>query len=198
MLCVTSQLGLLETQLTMLIPSAARTLEHLPCPRRFRPVASTSTFSTLLQLAATCRGPAVLMALSCAALLLYIAAAYCHAKRRVRVLVHTGQDYLGRLSFATLCSAVLSVPPPRRRQPQPSLSQPPLSSPTATILTCLTLAPTRTEITELVFKLMFNILGAASLYIAAMYCHAWSWKQTVQAIVHTNKHFGEYALLFFT
>ena len=45
----------------MLFHASARSLEHLPCPRRFWPVASTSTFSTLLQLAAACRSPAVLV-----------------------------------------------------------------------------------------------------------------------------------------
>jgi len=60
------------------------------------------------------RCPAVLIALLCAALLLYITAVYCHA----RVLAHTDQhkEDLSRLGFATRRSVVLSLPPPRRRQ----------------------------------------------------------------------------------
>eukprot|EP00964_Phaeocystis_antarctica_P026856 scaffold15117_cov59-Phaeocystis_antarctica.AAC.4 len=49
----------------------------------------------VLQLAAACCSLAVLIALLGAALLLYIAAMYCHAERRARVLVHTDERTLG-------------------------------------------------------------------------------------------------------
>ena len=82
--------------------------------------------------------------------------------------------------------------------PQPSLSQQPLSSPTATIPALSSPAQPQLHpgrgITELVFKLMFELmfsnLDAALLCIAAVYCHA----STVQVLAHTC--FGEYALLF--
>ena len=73
----------------------------------------------MLQLAAACCSPAVLIALLSAMLLLYIAALYCHAKRRARVLVHTEERTLG---LAALRSAVLSLPAPRRRCTIPAVA----------------------------------------------------------------------------
>ena len=73
----------------------------------------------MLQLAAACCSPAVLIALLSAMLLLYIAAVYCHAKRRARVLVHTEERTLG---LAALRSAVLSLPAPRRRCTIPAVA----------------------------------------------------------------------------
>ena len=72
----------------------------------------------VLQLAAACCSLAVLIALLGAALLLYIAAMYCHAERRARVLVHTDQRTLG----LALRFAMLFLPLPRRRCNIPAIA----------------------------------------------------------------------------